>query len=131
MKIRSLTLGLAAALLSLPALADQVSGKWNLSIDTPQGPFTMVFDLKADGGKLTGSMSNDFMGVTQISDGTVMGNDLAFRLTLDGGPGGPMTINYKGTVKGDDLTLVSKFEGTPPPGAEGEQTAVAKRAKAG
>lgn len=128
MKMRSLAVGLAAALLALPAFASDATGKWNLSVDTPQGPFMMVFDLKAEGDKLTGSMSNDFMGTTPISDGTVNGSELAFRLTLDGGPGGPMTINYKGTVKGDDLTLVSKFEGTPPPGAEGEQTMVAKRA---
>jgi hypothetical protein len=129
MKIRTMALGLAAALLALPAMSDEVTGKWNLSVDTPQGPFAIVFELKAEGDKLTGSMSNDFMGTTPISDGTVMGNDLTFRLVIDGGPGGPMKINYKGTVKGDDLTLVSKFEGDPPPGTEGEQTAVAKRAK--
>jgi hypothetical protein len=129
MKIRTLALGLAVALLALPAMADEVTGKWNLSVDTPQGPFAMVFDLKAEGEKLTGSMSNDFMGTTALSDGTVKGNELTFKLVIDGGPAGPMKINYKGTVKGDDLTLVSKFEGEPPPGAEGEQTAVAKRAK--
>jgi hypothetical protein len=129
MKIRSLAMGLAVALLALPAMADEVTGKWNLSVDTPQGPFVMVFELKAEGDKLTGSMSNDFMGTTPISEGAVMGNDFTFKLVIDGGPAGPMKINYKGTVKGDDLTLVSKFEGEPPPGAEGEQTAVAKRAK--
>ena len=74
MKIRSMALGLAAALLTLPALADEVTGKWNLSVDTPQGPFAMVFDLKAEGETLTGAMSNDFMGATRISDGTVKGN---------------------------------------------------------
>ncbi len=129
MKIRSMAVALATALLALPAFADEVTGKWNLSVDTPQGPFALVFDLKAEGEKLTGAMSNDFMGATPISDGTVKGNELAFKLVIEGAPTGPMTIHYKGTVKGDDLTLVSKFEGEAPPGSEGEQTAVAKRAK--
>ena len=49
MKMRSMAVALATALLALPAFADEVSGKWNLSVDTPQGPFAMVFDLKAEG----------------------------------------------------------------------------------
>jgi len=34
---------LAAGYLALPVLAQQgVAGRWNASVDTPQGPFAMV-----------------------------------------------------------------------------------------
>jgi hypothetical protein len=130
MKIRSMVWGCIAALATLPAAAADVDGRWNASVDTPQGPFAMVFEFKADGEKLTGAMSNDFMGSTPISDGVIKGNEFSFKLTIMAGPAGDITIKYRGYVKGDDLNLLSTFEGTPPEGApEGEQTLVAKRAK--
>jgi hypothetical protein len=122
--------GIAAALFAAQAWSAEVDGKWLASVETPQGPFSMEFDLKADGDKLTGAMSNDMMGSTPIADGKIMGNEFTFRLIIDAGPGGQITILYKGYVKGDDLNLLTTFEGTPPPGApEGEQPLVAKRAK--
>lgn len=130
MKMASAMAGLAAALLATAGMAAEVDGKWSASVETPQGPFAMVFELKADGEKLTGAMSNDFMGSTPISDGEIKGNEFRFRLVIDGGPGGPLSILYKGYVRGDMLNLLSTFEGTPPPGApEGEQPLVATRQK--
>jgi hypothetical protein len=104
----------ALALVSLAAHAQEATGKWNASIDSPQGPFAMVFDFKVDGDKLTGTMSNDFMGSTPISEGMVKGKELMFKLKLEGGPNGPMTISYTGVVDGDHLSLTSKVEGAPP-----------------
>jgi hypothetical protein len=40
-----------------------------------------------------------------------------------------MNISYKGTVKGDDLAMTSKFEGTPPGGGPAENSFTAHRAK--
>jgi hypothetical protein len=51
------------------------------------------------------------------------------RPSYDGGPNGPMTISYTGTVDGDELALVSKFEGAPPGGGPAEQTLAATRTK--
>jgi len=133
MNVRSLLLGALAALVALvalPAAAQDAVGKWNASVDTPNGPFAMVFEFLVDAaGKLTGSMSNDFMGSTPIKDGMLNGNDLSFKLTFEGGPNGPMTISYTGTVNGDEVALVSKFEGAPPGGGPAEQTLTATRAK--
>lgn len=130
MTTRSLVLGAALALLALPGVAQQgAAGKWNASVDTPQGPFAFVFEFLVDAaGKLTGSMQNDFMGSIPIKDAVLNGNELAFKLTFDGFDGA-MTINYKGVVKGDELTLTSKFEGAPPGGGPAEQTFTATRAK--
>src|SRR6185503_17770352 len=118
------------ALLSVPAFADGIAGKWNASVATDQGPFALTFEFAVDGGKLTGSMQNDFIGSIPISDGTVKGNDVAFKLTIamDGLPE-PLKISYTGVVKGDELALTSKFEGAPPGGGPAEQQLTATRAK--
>jgi hypothetical protein len=131
MRVRSLVLGAALALFSLAAGAQTgAAGKWNASIDTPNGPFAFVFEFLVDAaGKLTGSMQNEFIGSLPIKDAVIKGNDLSFKLTIEGGPNGAMTISYKGTVKGDDLQLTSKFEGPSPDGGPGEQSFVAHRAK--
>lgn len=130
MSIRKFAVAATLALLAVPAMADGIAGKWNASVATDQGPFALVFEFAVDGGKLTGSMSNDFIGAIPIADGTVKGNDIAFKLTIniDGGPG-PMNISYTGTVKGDELALKSKFEGAPPGGGPAEQELTATRAK--
>jgi len=122
---------LAAGCLALPILAQQgAAGRWNASIETPQGPFAFSFEFAVDAaGKLTGSMNNEFFGATPIKDGVVNGNDVSFKLTFAGAPDGDMTISYTGTVKGDELALTSKFEGAPPGGGPAEQSLTAKRAQ--
>jgi hypothetical protein len=130
MRIRSLVLGVVAALFALPSIAQDVAGKWNASIDTPNGPFAFAFEFLVDAaGKLTGSMQNEFFGATPISEGVINGNDISFKLVFQGGPDGPMTVSYEGTVNGDELAITSKFEGTPPPGGQAEASFTATRAK--
>ncbi len=130
MKIRALVLSILVTVFALPLAAQQAAGKWNASIDTPQGPFAFVFEFIVDAaGKLTGSMQNEFIGSIPLKDAALKGSELSFKLTIDGGPGGPMNISYKGTVKGDDLAMTSKFEGTPPGGGPAENTFTAHRAK--
>ncbi len=130
MTIRALALSILVTVFTLPLVAQQAAGKWNASIDTPQGPFAFVFEFIVDAaGKLTGSMQNEFIGSIPIKDGVLKGNDLSFKLTIEGAPNGPMNVSYKGTVKGDDLALTSKFEGAPPAGQPAERTLTAHRAK--
>ena len=121
---------LAASALAQPILAQQgAAGRWNASVDTPQGPFAFTFDFAVDGSKLTGSMSNEFFSAT-VKDGAVSGNNVSFKLTIEGGPdGGAITISYTGTVKGDELALTSKFEGEPPGGGPAQTKFTATRAK--
>ena len=121
----------AIAAPALPVLAQQgVAGRWNASIDTPQGPFAFAFDFLVDAaGKLTGSMTNELFGATPIKDGVVNGSSGSFKQTFAGAPEGDMTISYTGTVKGDELALTSKFEGSPPDGGPAELSFTATRAK--
>jgi hypothetical protein len=128
---RHLAIAAALALFALPLAAQTgVAGKWNASVDTPQGPFALVFEFIVDAaGKLTGSLQNEFIGSIPIKDGTINGNDISFKVSIDGGPNGAMNIGYKGTVKGDELALTSKFEGEVPGGGPAEQSLKATRAK--
>jgi hypothetical protein len=121
----------ALALFALPLAAQTgVAGKWNATVDTPNGPFMLLFEFIVDAaGKLTGSLQNEFIGSVPIKDGTINGNDITFKLSIDGGPNGAMNIGYRGTVKGDELSLTSKFEGEVPGGGPAEQTVKLTRAK--
>lgn len=113
MKIRILALGLAASLLALPALADNIDGKWTATVDGgPNGPVTLNFEFKAEGEKLTGTLAIPMAPApTPISDGAVKGDAVTFKLSLammQGAP--PIVIDYKGTLKGDEVNLVSVMD---------------------
>jgi len=121
-----------AATLALPVFAQQgAAGRWNASVDTAQGPFAFTFEFAVDAtGKLTGTMNNEFFGATPIKDGVVNGNAVLFKLTFEGASdGGAMTINYTGTVKGDELAMTSKFQGEVLGGGPAEMSFTATRAK--
>ena len=123
---------LAVALLvfsSFTASAQQGAvGRWNASVNSEFGPFAFVFEFLVDAaGKLTGSMQSEFFNAP-IKEAVLEGDKLAFKLTIDG-PEGAMNISYTGVVKGDELQLTSKFEGTPPGGGPAEMTLTATRAK--
>ena len=78
MAIRALVLSILVTVFALPVAAQQAAGKWNASIDTPQGPFAFVFEFIVDAaGKLTGSMQNEFIGTAPITDGVLKGTDLS------------------------------------------------------
>jgi hypothetical protein len=128
---RYLGMAAALALFALPLAAQTgVAGKWNASVDTPNGPFAFVFEFIVDAaGKLTGSMQNEFIGSIPIKDGAVNGNDVSFKLSIEGGPNGAINIGYKGTVKGDELAMTSKLDGEVPGGGPAEQSFKATRAK--
>lgn len=129
MRIRALSAAAVLAFFAIPAQAQDIDGTWNASVDTPQGAFPLSFEFAAEGDQLTGSMSNEFMGATPITDGVVDGNEVSFKLAIEGGPGGAMTINYTGVVDGDELVLTSSFEGGAPGGGPAEQTLTATRAQ--
>jgi hypothetical protein len=109
--------------------ADSVNGKWVANVPTAQGSMKLTFDLKADGSKLMGTLSNDFIPATPIAEGMIHGSDVSFKVAIEAGPGGKMTLNYKGMVKGDEMSLTRTFEGTPPQGSAPEMQFKAMREK--
>lgn len=123
--------GVVATLAAFPVFADGIDGKWNATVDGPQGAINLVFEFKAgaEAGKLEGAMSVDMLPApAPLSEGTIKGNDVAFKIALTFGEGmPPMVISYKGTLKGDELGLTSTMDMGQGPM---EQALVAKRVKA-
>ena len=85
----------------------KVEGTWEVSIETPNGARTNTLKIQQDGEKIKGTMTGR-MGETPI-EGTVSGNTLKFTLTRET-PNGTFTIEYTGTVDGDNITGTTHSE---------------------
>jgi hypothetical protein len=79
-----------------------VDGTYKIEIDTPMGKQESTLTLKADGGKLSGSMESMF-GKQDFSGGTVTGDSFAFTMEISS-PMGNMKLDYTGQVSGDDIS---------------------------
>jgi hypothetical protein len=103
--IRIATAAGIALLCALPARAADVTGKWSAEFDTQVGVQKYTFDLKAEGGKLTGKASFERMGQkgeAELKDGKITGDDVAFVEMLDF-QGNAVAITYTGKVTGDEI----------------------------
>ena len=90
-------------LAAVPAAAQGVAGRWKVSINSPTGVFPLVLELLVDRGKVTGTVSNDFLPKFPIEEGAVKGSELSFKLRLQ-----TVTLGYSGSVAGNKLTLKTK-----------------------
>jgi Zn/Cd-binding protein ZinT len=109
------------------AFAADVDGKWTASMPGRQGnTMEVTFNFKADGNKLTGSMSTP-RGETEIKDGKIDGDNISFNQTFERG-GNSMTIEYKGKVSGDTIEFTRAMQGGGGGGGRGGSF-TAKRAK--
>lgn len=78
-----------------------IDGNWEVSMNTPMGEQTGTLALKSDGNTLSGKVDTA-MGSEEFDNGTVSGNDLEW--SIDISKPMPMTLNFKATVDGDDMT---------------------------
>lgn len=67
----------------------KINGKWKGTASSPQGDMELVFEFKVDGEKLTGTDTSP-MGVIDISNGVVNGNDFTFDIDMGG-----MKVSHK------------------------------------
>ena len=112
-KLLRLEVALAVLLVSvvfIPAAiaADtaNVSGEWDLSVETPNGTGTPSVTFKQDGENLTGTYKGRF-GESQLK-GTVKGNEFTFTVTISI-QGQDLVLDYSGTVDGDSMKGKAKF----------------------
>ena len=98
------------ALSAMAAFGAEVAGTWKASVETPNGNFENTFVFKVDGAKLTGTSSNQMMGETPISDGTVDGDDVAFNVIVSR-DGNEFKLAYKGKVTGNEMKLTITLPG--------------------
>jgi hypothetical protein len=115
MKLRTIVSVMGLLLtLGVVALAAGVDGKWTGQVQGPQGMMDVTFIFKSDGEKLTGSYSNT-MGESAISDGTIKGETLAFKVVREIN-GNKFTLKYTGKLAGNEIKLTRTFEGEGPGG---------------
>jgi hypothetical protein len=91
-----MTIGMAAS-----ALAADATGKWVGSIETPNGPIELTYDLKVDGEALSGTVASA-MGSLPITDGKVAGDTLTYKVTIENSV---ITHEAKINDAGDEITI--------------------------
>ena len=118
-------ISLGAFVGAVPAHAADVTGKWTAEFDTQVGPQKYTFELKVEGDKLTGKAFFERMGQkgeAVLTEGKVVGDQISFVEPLDM-QGTPIRIEYKGTVKGDEIAFTRNV------GEFGSEQLVARRVK--
>lgn len=108
---RAMMAGILIVLAAAVCSAADLDGRWEGSISGPNGDFTLVFNFKVDGSKLTGTVETP-NGENPISDGKVNGKQFSFKTHFQ-----DAEINHEGTISGDTIEL--KVEG---PWGESEMT---------
>ncbi len=101
---RTLVFGiLFLAGVSICALAVDISGTWEMSMETPRGETRdSEIKIEQDGDKITVVMEG-FQGDEITGEGTVTGNEAEWTVNFET-QRGDMTIVYKATVEGDTMT---------------------------
>ena len=91
-------IGIALLAAALPA-AD-VNGKWKGQMQT--GDRELTFDLKADGEKLTGTVSGLIDRAIEIKDGKVQGDTVSFWVMSEY-QGQPVKLVYRGNASASEI----------------------------
>ena len=96
--------GTLAILLSVVAVAADISGKWKAEFNTPDGTQRVnTFSFKVDGGKLTGTVAGG-QDETQIQNAKINGDEISFTAERPFG-----TFTYSGKVNGNEIKFKVTF----------------------
>ena len=89
--------------LCLVALAADVSGTWEFTMQTPRGDDRISeVSIEQDGEKIKVTMEG-FQGDEIIGEGTVKDNKIEWTMNMSS-PRGEFSITYSGTVDGDKMS---------------------------
>ena len=103
--MKMLLLTVIALLAPIPAMAADISGRWQAEFDTQIGVQKYLFTFRVEGDKVTGTAEAEVMGEkhkTELKEIKLVGDDLSFTETLDF-QGNALTISYKGKVSGNEI----------------------------
>jgi len=92
---------LALLIFSLNAQEVDVTGDWELTMETRRGEMTRDINFVQEGENLTVTMEGRGGEVT--GEGTIKGNDIEWTITRST-PRGEMTMTYTGKVDGDTMS---------------------------
>jgi len=104
---------LSLMLLQVGAPPKDISGTWVANMQTPFGEMELVYRLKVDNGKITGTQTTSFAD-WPITDGKIEGNQFEFTVEAEFF-GNVQKMVVKGEVVGDELRLTPAMP-APPPG---------------
>jgi hypothetical protein len=92
--------------------ASGITGKWTTTdMKAPDGTaFTLTFDFKQDGGKLSGTVTGPQGDPLAIDNGKIDGDKFSFTVNING-----TTITHDGTLSGDEIKMNTKSDGGMPP----------------
>ena len=105
-------LAFALLLISSPAFAAEVDGKWSGALATPNGDVNIAFEFKADGPTLTGSTTGPDGTQLAIKTGKIDGSKIAFVVTVAFGDMS-FDIAYSGVVSPTEIKMTLDFGGMP------------------
>lgn len=91
----------ALLLLAGSALAQDVSGEWEITSEGRQGPRTQTIKIEQDGEKITVTMEGRMGEAT--GEGTIKDNKIEWKITRTMRDM-EMTMTYTGTVEGDTMS---------------------------
>jgi hypothetical protein len=97
--------------------APDVTGDWDVTVNSPQGPNTTLVTFKQEGGNVSGIFKSE-RGELPFEGGTLTGSDLAFTFTITT-QGMQLPITLTGKVDGATMAGKADFGGF----AEGDWTA--------
>ncbi len=100
---RMLVMSIAAlgAFSTIAVAADaNVSGTWNMNVETQAGAGAPVFTLTQKGADITGNYKGT-LGEAPVT-GTVKGNEVTLKYSISA-QGMDLTVTYTGTVEGDTM----------------------------
>jgi hypothetical protein len=113
MSIRKTVIAAVLAMAAQVAMAADVTGTWNMTVETQAGSGNPVFTLKQTGDNVTGTYKGQ-LGEAPVT-GTVKGNEVALSYKLEA-QGMAIEVKYTGTVDGNNisgkLSLGDMGEGT-------------------
>lgn len=79
-----------------------VTGSWDIEVNTPEGTQKATLDASQKGSELTGTFTTTMFGAADLKNGSVSGNKVSFSFALDVG-GNSLEISLSGTVDGDTM----------------------------
>ena len=98
-------MGLLAALL----ISADATGKWKGSFDAAGTIRNIVFDLKADGETLTGTVGGLIEKAAEIKEGKIQGDKVSFWFMTEY-EGNPIKLVCNGKVDGDEIHFTMGLE---------------------
>jgi hypothetical protein len=85
-----------------------VTGAWDTTLESPQGPMQVVTTFKQDGENITGTQASP-MGEAPL-EGTLVGSDIKYTIKIDM-QGQQATITFTAKIDGDAMTGTFDFAG--------------------